>query len=222
MIFGTFRIYTDRLIDEKWIGSMVMNRADDHWIGIDIEGVMKTAENMTGLEEVIVQQDEGMWCILSCSENWKKYIFFYVFNLVIRSRSQRRDDDPDRIDKKRLLEIARKNAITMLANGTLPGTQNLPLADKEKILAKMRFGGKSVDELTEFCKKLSKGESAGYLSNVSDDSDHDHDGAEKAFHHPFVLKDRGPIVMNIKVCTSLNTHIIYKKNQIINLYVPTC
>lgn len=124
-----------------------------------------------------------------------------VIILFIRSRSHKREDDPDRIDKKRLLEIARKNAITMLANGTLPGTQNLPLADKEKILAKMRFGGKSVDELTEFCKKLSKGESAGYLSNVSDDSDHDNDGAEKAFHHPFVLKDRGPIVMNIKVCS---------------------
>lgn len=93
----------------------------------------------------------------------------------------------------------------MLANGTLPGTQNLPQADKEKILAKMRFGGKTVDELTEFCKKLSKGESAGYLSNVSDDSDDDVDGegVDKPFHHPFVLKDRGPIVMNIKVHFSL-------------------
>lgn len=87
----------------------------------------------------------------------------------------------------------------MLASGTLPGTQHLAAADKEKILTKMRYGGKTVDELTEFCKKLSKGEGAGYLSNVSDDSDHDVYGDEKAFHHPFVLKDRGPIIMNIKV-----------------------
>lgn len=58
--------------------------------------------------------------------------------------------------------------------------------------------GKSVDELTEFCKKLSKGESNGYLSNISGDSDVDGD-LEKPFHHPFVIKDRGPIVMNIKV-----------------------
>lgn len=63
----------------------------------------------------------------------------------------------------------------------------------------MWIAGKSVDELTEFCKRLSKGESSGYLSNVTDDSDEDAD-IDKPFNHPFVLKDRGPIVMNIKVC----------------------
>lgn len=41
-----------------------------------------------------------------------------------------------------MLEIARKNAITMLRNGTLPGTQNLAPEAKEKALAKMRYGGK--------------------------------------------------------------------------------
>lgn len=120
------------------------------------------------------------------------------------SRSERRGssrgaETVDRIDKKRLLEIARKNAITMLANGTLPGAQKLAPAEKDKFMANIRFGGKSVDELTEFCKKLSKEEGSGYLSNVSDDSEHDADGNEKPFNHPFVLKDRGPIVMNIKV-----------------------
>lgn len=58
-----------------------------------------------------------------------------------RSRSRRRDNSEDRIDKKRLLEIARKNAILMLKNGTLPGTQNLAPDAKEKVLAKMRYGG---------------------------------------------------------------------------------
>lgn len=62
----------------------------------------------------------------------------------------------------------------------------------------LTFVGKSVDELTEFCKKLSKGEANGYLSNISGESDVDAD-LEKPFHHPFVIKDRGPIVMNIKV-----------------------
>lgn len=62
------------------------------------------------------------------------------------------------------------------------------------------FLGKSVDELTEFCKKLSNGESSGYLSDVSDDSDHDEDGNDRPFNHPFMLKERNePIVMNIKV-----------------------
>lgn len=92
----------------------------------------------------------------------------------------------------------------MLRNGTLPGTQNMAAETKEKVLAKMRFGGKTVDELTDFCKKLSSGEaSSGYLSNVSDDdTDHDPDGNERPFNHPFVLKDHGPIVMNIRVCFS--------------------
>lgn len=57
-----------------------------------------------------------------------------------------------------------------------------------------------MDELTEFCKKLSNGESSGYLSDVSDDSDHDEDGNDRPFNHPFMLKERNePIVMNIKV-----------------------
>lgn len=144
-----------------------------------------------------------------------------IFHRRSRSNS-RRGNSEDRIDKKRLLEVARKNAITMLKNGTLPGVQNLAADDKEKALAKMRYGGtylrcwsvrlvqpfnsivsmsicagKSVDELTEFCKMLSKGDTTGYLSNVTDSED-DAD-IDKPFNHPFVLKDRGPIVMNIKV-----------------------
>lgn len=64
--------------------------------------------------------------------------------------------------------------------------------------------GKSVDELTEFCKKLSNGESSGYLSDVTDDSDHDEDGNDRPFNHPFMLKERNePIVMNIKVVSDL-------------------
>lgn len=63
------------------------------------------------------------------------------------------------------------------------------------------FLGKSVEELTEFCKKLSNGENLNDLSSLSsnEDSDYDKLGNDKAFHHPFILKDRGPIVMNIKV-----------------------
>lgn len=58
------------------------------------------------------------------------------------SRHRRDDRDGERIDKKRLLEIARKNAITMLKNGTLPGTHNLDAEAKERALTKMRYGGK--------------------------------------------------------------------------------
>lgn len=59
-----------------------------------------------------------------------------------RSRSpRRRSPDRHKIDKKRLLEIARKNAIQMLKSGALPGTQHLAPDIKEKALEKMRYGG---------------------------------------------------------------------------------
>lgn len=58
-----------------------------------------------------------------------------------RSRSSSRHRGGERIDKKRLLEIARKNAIAMLKNGTLPGSHNLDADEKERALTKMRFGG---------------------------------------------------------------------------------
>ena len=59
--------------------------------------------------------------------------------------------------------------------------------------------GKSIDELTDYCRKLSTAEDLGELSSLSEDSDHDRDGKERPFHHPFELKDRGPIIMNIRV-----------------------
>ncbi|CAG9802283.1 unnamed protein product [Chironomus riparius] len=98
------------------------------------------------------------------------------------------------IDKKRLLEIARKNAISMLKSGTLP---RISSNAKEKLMAKIRHGGKTIEELTNYCKKLSRAEDIGELSDLSD-SEIDGEGHPRAFHHPFEVKDRGPIVMNIK------------------------
>lgn len=46
------------------------------------------------------------------------------------------------IDKKKLLEIARRNAINMIKQGTLP------LAQQDKAIAAIQAGGKTVDELT--------------------------------------------------------------------------
>lgn len=124
-----------------------------------------------------------------------------IFNFRSRSRS-RSPQSRLNIDKKRLLEIARKNAIAMFKNGSLPNVKNMNDETKARAIEKMRYGGKTIEEFTEFCKKISKAESLGDLSSISSlsgDSDHDGEGKEKAFHHPFVLKDRGPIVMNIKV-----------------------
>ncbi|CAO1398954.1 unnamed protein product [Diamesa serratosioi] len=109
-----------------------------------------------------------------------------------RSRSSRRSP----IDKKKLLEIARKNAITMLKRGSHP--RGLSENSKEKLITKIKHGGKSIEELTNYCKRLSNAEELGELSSLSEDSDHDGEGKERAFHHPFEVKDRGPIVMNIR------------------------
>lgn len=84
----------------------------------------------------------------------------------------------------------------MLRSGTLP--RNISENTKDKLMAKIRHGGKSIEELTNYCKKLSTAEDLGELSELSD-SDNDGDGKPRAFHHPFEVKDRGPIVMNIRV-----------------------
>lgn len=69
--------------------------------------------------------------------------------------------------------------------------------------------GKSIEELTDYCKRLSNAEELGELSSLSEDSDHDGEGKERAFHHPFEVKDRGPIVMNIRV-RHIKIHFAFK------------
>ncbi|XP_073955630.1 protein Son-like isoform X2 [Choristoneura fumiferana] len=103
-------------------------------------------------------------------------------------------------EKKRLLEVARRNAINMLKNGAVPaGAAALPPHTRNQVMAAIQSGGKSVDELTDFCKHLSKKEALGELSSVSS---HDDDMSENedtlAFHHPFLVKEKAPIVMNIR------------------------
>ena len=48
----------------------------------------------------------------------------------------------NQVTRKRLLEIARRNAVYLMQNGCLP-----PSVEKEQ-LVKIKAGGKSVDELT--------------------------------------------------------------------------
>ncbi|XP_068152165.1 protein Son [Drosophila tropicalis] len=116
-----------------------------------------------------------------------------------RSRSRSRELG---IDKKRLLEIARKNAISMFKRGNMPGVDNMTPEVKDKVLLKMRYGGRTVQDLTEFCKKISNGDNLSDLSS-EEDSDVDKNGNAKAFHHPFQIKEREPIVMHIRNSTPL-------------------
>ncbi|PBC33431.1 protein SON isoform X1 [Apis cerana] len=120
-----------------------------------------------------------------------------------RSRSRERKERIE-IDKKKLLEIARRNAINMIKQGTLP------LVQQDKAIAAIQAGGKTVDELTDFCKSLSKSEALGELSSIS--SEEDGSESEKGFHHPFLLKGRpNSIIMNIKDAKQLPTKTFQEK-----------
>ncbi|XP_046978087.1 protein Son-like isoform X3 [Vanessa cardui] len=103
-------------------------------------------------------------------------------------------------EKKRLLEVARRNAINMLKNGAVPaGAAVLPPHTRNQVMAAIQSGGKSVDELTDFCKHLSKKEALGELSSVSSNDDDMSENEDTiAFHHPFLVKEKAPIVMNIR------------------------
>lgn len=69
---------------------------------------------------------------------------------------------------------------------------------------------KLLDELTDFCKSLSKSEALGELSNLS--SEEDGSESEKGFHHPFLVKERpSPIVMNIRNAKQLPTKTFQEK-----------
>ncbi|XP_051154730.1 protein Son isoform X2 [Leptopilina boulardi] len=119
-----------------------------------------------------------------------------------RSRSRERKERIE-IDKKKLLEIARKNAIGMIKRGALP------LAQRDKAIAAIQAGGKTVEELTDFCKSLSKSEALGELSSISSD---DGSESEKGFHHPFLLKERpNSIIMNIRDAKQLPTKTFQEK-----------
>lgn len=72
--------------------------------------------------------------------------FLQYFILSKTSRSDHRkpkDTESNRhgIDKKRLLEIARKNAITMLQNGALPAAVSLGPLAQQKVISAIKSGG---------------------------------------------------------------------------------
>ncbi|XP_011876841.1 PREDICTED: protein SON isoform X2 [Vollenhovia emeryi] len=120
-----------------------------------------------------------------------------------RSASRERKERIE-INKKKLLEIARRNVISMIKQGTLSVVQ------KDKAIAAIQSGGKTVDELTDFCKSLSKSEALGELSSIS--SEDEESESEKGFHHPFLLKERpSSIIMNIKDAKQLPTKTFQEK-----------
>lgn len=94
-----------------------------------------------------------------------------------------------KIDKNKLRKIAIARALSNMEKGKGPSV-DLTLA---------KSGGKSVAELTEFCKRISEKETAKDSSESEVSEEEKSDAEDSPFHHPFIMRDSSaPIVMNIR------------------------
>lgn len=127
-------------------------------------------------------------------------------------RSGRIYTEEEKIDKKKLLAIARANLAQMVEKGTLP--KGVPI---ERFKLSHLFELKkaqSIQEYTEFCRAISAMEAAAYsdsdLSGSDEDSDDD-DVKSVISHvtfggrHPFELKERKDIQIKVRDFVALQT-----------------
>lgn len=105
----------------------------------------------------------------------------------------------------------------MMKSGSLPGALTLGPQAQEKVIAAIKAGGKTIEELTDFCKTLSKQEELGELSsNSGSESDND-----RLFNHPFQIKDRPTsITMNIKNSVPLPLKSTQERSSELRLQFP--
>jgi hypothetical protein len=131
-------------------------------------------------------------------------------SLSPNNKSQRRSCDRnksvdryEKVDKQKLLEIARENLLKMIEKGDLPkGTDVNKL--KLKHLRELTTQ-KSVQQWTEFCRAISELESAVH-SDSDLDSDYDSDDDKRSVksdhpftvRHPFQLKEKKDIAIKVK------------------------
>jgi len=85
------------------------------------------------------------------------------------------------LNKEKLLEIAKKNAAKILKSGG-----DYLGMDTERLIA-MKSGGQSLDEITKFCKEISK---KGLENEDKIDLLAESDSSEEEFQHPFMVKDK--------------------------------
>lgn len=106
----------------------------------------------------------------------------------------------------------------MMKSGSLPGALSLGSVAQEKMIAAIKSGGKTIEELTDFCKSLSKKEELGELSSLSEQDESD---AEDAFHHPFKLKEKPTsITMNITNSVPLPTKSAQERTTELRMQFP--
>uniref|UniRef100_A0AAF5PZX5 G-patch domain-containing protein n=1 Tax=Wuchereria bancrofti TaxID=6293 RepID=A0AAF5PZX5_WUCBA len=125
----------------------------------------------------------------------------YYYHRDRESNSKKRSDDESyshKIDKKKLLEIAQRNAAQMAQLGYLPNT----LETK----AQLKAGGQSVDQLVDFCQRLQRSQDKAARREKGEAVSSDEDLAPRKkrgeddtdfLKHPFALKPAAPITINI-------------------------
>ncbi|VDK72969.1 unnamed protein product [Onchocerca ochengi] len=118
------------------------------------------------------------------------------------SNNKRPSDDESndrKIDKKKLLEIAQRNAAQMAQLGYLPNTS-------VETKAQLKAGGQSVDQLVDFCQKLQRSQDKAVRREKGEAVSSDEDLAPRKkkgeddtdfLKHPFALKTATPITINI-------------------------
>jgi len=109
-------------------------------------------------------------------------------------RNKRRQEKHlrSKINKTKLLEIAKKNAAKILKSGG-----DFMGMDQDRLIS-MKSGGSSLDELTKFCKEIAKKglEDSKKIDLLAESES----SSDEEFHHPFMVKDRplpNPITMLI-------------------------
>ncbi|XP_019880643.2 protein Son isoform X2 [Aethina tumida] len=136
---------------------------------------------------------------------------------LIRQRESSTDPNSRHIDKKKLLEIARRNAIQMMKSGGLPTRGNA----HEKMLAAIKAGGQTIEELTDFCKTLSKQEEEAADEEEIEERGSDSDENDRPFHHPFQIRDRPTsITMNIKNSVPLPIKSTQERSSELRMQFP--
>ncbi|XP_072178323.1 uncharacterized protein [Diadema setosum] len=122
-----------------------------------------------------------------------------------RSRSRSRSWSPVlEIDKKKLLEIAKANALSKMQTGEIPA--HLPVPESIRKAADTMQTNQSIQRFTEQCMAFANthGESSDESPvnrpvGSSDEEDEEESDVPKPFvRHPFKVKEAVPIVMNIK------------------------
>jgi len=109
-------------------------------------------------------------------------------------RNKRRQEKHlrSKVNKTKLLEIAKKNAAKILKSGG-----DFMGMDQDRLIS-MKSGGSSLDELTKFCKEIAKKglEDSKKIDLLAESES----SSDEEFHHPFMVKDRplpNPITMLI-------------------------